>query len=131
MITDFIKSCYYEILSYFVIEKQEYKIKGECKKCGKCCETIYAAYNYSESEFRIMQKIFPIYKRFYIKGKDEDGNCFFGCKYKDKETNLCVEYGKRPIMCRRYPQKKLSFYAQMPEGCGYYIEKKKFKDYLK
>lgn len=129
MITDLIKSFYWEILSYFVPQKQEYEIKGSCNKCGKCCETLYAAYDYSEKEFKIMQFIFPVYRRFYIKGRDEFGNCFFGCKYLN-ENKLCSVYKKRPLICRKYPQKKLSFYAQMPDGCGFYIEKKNFKDYL-
>lgn len=129
MITDLIKSCYWEFLSYFVPEKQEYEIKGACNQCGKCCEMIYAAYDYTEKEFKFMQFIFPTYKRFYIKGKDELGNTFFGCKYLGNDK-LCTVYKKRPRLCRQYPKKKLSFYAKMPEGCGFYVEKKSFKDYL-
>ena len=51
MFTDFIKSLYWEFLSYFVPERQDYKIVGECKKCGKCCRNVYSAYMYSEKEF--------------------------------------------------------------------------------
>ena len=51
MFTDFIKSLYWEFLSYFVPERQDYKIVGECKKCGKCCRNVYSAYLYSEKEF--------------------------------------------------------------------------------
>lgn len=129
MITDLIKSCYWEFLSYFVPEKQEYEIKGACNKCGKCCEMIYSAYDYTEKEFKFMQFIFPTYKRFYIKGKDEFGNTFFSCKYLGNDK-LCTVYNKRPRLCRQYPKKKLAFYAKMPEGCGFYVEKKSFADYL-
>lgn len=76
-----------------------------------------------------MQIIFPTYRRFYIKKKDENGNLVFGCKYLT-EDKLCSVYEKRPLMCKKYPQKKLSFYAEMPDGCGYYVEKKSFKEYL-
>lgn len=129
MIKDFIKSCWWEFLSYFVTQKQTYEIKGECKKCGKCCDTIYSAYTYSEKEFKFMQFIFPSYKRFYMKGKDEFGNIVFGCKYLNK-NGLCEVYEKRPLMCRNYPAKKLAKYGQMPDGCGYKIIKKDFKNYL-
>lgn len=67
MITDLIKSFYWEILSYFVPQKQEYEIKGSCNKCGKCCETLYAAYDYSEKEFKIMQFIFRYTEDFILK----------------------------------------------------------------
>lgn len=129
MITDFLKSCYWEFMSYFVPQKQEYDIKGECIKCGKCCENLYSAHPCTEKEFKFMQIIFPTYRRFYIKKKDENGNLVFGCKYLT-EDKLCSVYKKRPLMCKKYPQKKLSFYAEMPDGCGYYVEKKSFKEYL-
>jgi len=129
MILDLIKSIYWECLSYFVPERQEYEIKGECTKCGKCCQNIYSAYLYSEKEFEFMKKIFPSYRRFYIKEKDKYGNYVFGCKYLG-EDNLCSVYEKRPLLCRRYPQKKLSFYAEMPDGCGFTVVKKSFKEYL-
>ncbi len=128
MITDLIKTLYWEFLSYFVPEKQDYEVKGSCNKCGKCCETLYAVDMKDEKEFKFMQFIFPSYKRFYIKGKDSFGNYVFGCKY--LKDNLCSVYDKRPLICKKYPQKKLSFYAKMPEGCGYYVEKKSFDDYL-
>ena len=128
MITDLIKSIYWEVLSYFVPERQTYEIIGECTKCGKCCENIYSAYMYTEKEFEFMKKIFPSYRRFYIKGKDEFGNFVFACKY--LKGNLCSVYDKRPRLCRSYPQKRLAVYAKMPDGCGYTVVKKEFKDYL-
>lgn len=129
MINDFIKSCWWEFLSYFVPQKTDYEITGECSKCGKCCETIYSAYMYSEKEFKFMQFIFPSYRRFFIKGKDELGNFVFGCKYLRKD-GLCSVYDKRPLMCRNYPAKKLAVFADMPDGCGYKIIRKNFKDFL-
>lgn len=130
MMKDFIKSLYWEFLSYFVPEKQDYKITGECNKCGKCCRRIYSAYMYSEKEFEFMKKFFPSYKMFYIKEKDENGNFVFACK-NIGDDGLCKIYDKRPRLCRKYPKKKLSFYAEMPDGCGYKVIKKSFTDYLK
>lgn len=127
---DKIKSYYYEFKSYFVPEKIRYKVTGECKKCGKCCNYMYSYDTYTEKEFRIMQFFYPAYKRFYIKGKDEEGNLIFACKYVTKE-GLCSVYDKRLPMCKKYPAESILYPAKMHEGCGFTVEKKKFDDYLK
>lgn len=118
-----------EIKSYFVTEKMTYEIVGECKKCGKCCNYMYSFDTYSEQEFKFMQLLYPAYKRFYIKGKDEDGNFIFACKYVSKE-GLCTVYDKRLKMCKRYPAKRILSPAKMHEGCGFTVIKKSFEDYL-
>lgn len=119
-----------EIRSYFVPEKVVYEVEGECKKCGKCCNYMYSYDTYTEKEFKIMQFLFPAYRRFYIKGKDEDGNFIFACKLVTKD-GLCSDYKHRLPMCRKYPAKKLSFYGKLHDGCGYRVIKKNFEDYLK
>ncbi|MEI8129793.1 MAG: YkgJ family cysteine cluster protein, partial [bacterium] len=119
-----------EIKSYFVPEKMEYEVVGACKKCGKCCNYMYSFDTYTEQEFKFMQVLFPSYKRFYIKGKDEDGNFIFACKYVSKE-GLCTVYNKRLKMCKIYPNKKILYPAKLHEGCGYRVIEKDFEDYLK
>ena len=126
---NFLKSVYYEFLSYFVPEKVVCKIEGECKQCGKCCNYMYSKDMYSEKEFKFMQFLFPSYRRFYIKGKDEFGNFIFACKDVTSDGK-CSVYEKRPGMCRRYPVKYLSFPVTLHEGCGYKVKYKKFEDYL-
>lgn len=118
-----------EFLSYFVPEKVEYEIQGECKKCGKCCRYMYSFDTYTEKEFKFMQFLFPSYRRFYIKGKDDKGNLIFACKYVTDE-GLCSVYEKRLPMCKKYPSKKIFYPAKLHEGCGYKIVKKSFNDYL-
>lgn len=118
-----------EIKSHFVPEKVKYDIVGECKKCGKCCNYIYSFDACNEQEFKFMQILYPVYKRFYIKGKDEQGNLIFACKYVSDE-GLCAVYNKRPKMCKRYPNKKIICDAKMHEGCGYSVVKKTFEDFL-
>ena len=87
-IFDFFFVIFNEIRSYFVPEKVSYEITGECKKCGKCCNYMYSKDTYTEKEFKIMQFLFPAYKRFYIKGKDDAKRIFYpgklheGCGYK-------------------------------------------------
>ena len=125
-----IKSLYYEFLSYFVPEKIEYEITGSCKKCGKCCRYMYSVDTYTEKEFKIMQFLYPKYKRFYIRGKDEYGNFIFACKLVN-DDGTCSDYKHRLRMCRNYPAKKIMFNGIMHEGCGYTVHKKEFKDYLK
>ena len=77
-----------------------------------------------------MQFLFPAYKRFYIKGKDEEGNLIFACKLVTKE-GLCSDYEHRLRMCKNYPAKKIFYPAKLHEGCGYKVNIKTFEDYLK
>ena len=119
-----------EIKSYFVPEKLRYDIVGECKKCGKCCNYMYSFDTYTEQEFKFMQALFPAYKRFYIKGKDAEGNLIFACKYVS-EDGQCSVYKKRLKMCKRYPAKVIRHVASLHDGCGYKVLKKNFEDYLK
>ena len=118
-----------EFLSYFVPEKVEYEIQGECRRCGKCCRYMYSFDTYTEKEFKFMQFLFPSYRRFYIKGKDDKGNLIFACKYVTG-NGLCSVYEKRLPMCKKYPSKKIFYPAKLHEGCGYKIVKKSFNDYL-
>ena len=126
---DFFKVIYNEILSYFVPEKVSYEITGECKKCGKCCNYMYSYDTYTEKDFKIMQFLFPAYRRFYIKGKDDDGNLIFACKLVTSD-GLCSDYEHRLPMCRRYPVKKIFYKAKLHDGCGYKVNVKTFDDYL-
>ena len=127
---DLVKAIFYEFLSEFVPEKLSYEITGECKKCGKCCNYMYSKDTYTEKEFKIMQMIYPKYKRFYIKGRDEEGNLIFACKLVTPE-GLCSDYDHRLRMCRNYPAKRIGYPGKLHEGCGYTVHVKKFEDYLK
>ena len=125
-----LKSIYYEILSNFVPEKLSYEITGECRKCGQCCNYMYSIDTYTEKEFKIMQFLYPKYKRFYIKGKDEEGNLIFACKMVTPE-GLCSDYKNRLRMCKNYPARRISYPGKLHQGCGYKVNVKTFKDYLK
>lgn len=127
---DFISAVINEFLSYFVPEKVYYDVIGECKKCGKCCNYMYSIDTYTEKEFKIMQFLFPKYKRFYIKGRDEYGNLVFACKLVTKD-GLCSDYSHRLRMCRNYPLKRIPYKAELHDGCGYKVVGKNFQDYLK
>ena len=126
---DFLFCIINEIRSYFVPEQVIYEVTGKCKKCGKCCNYMYSVYTYTEKEFKIMQFLFPTYRRFYIKGKDEEGNLVFACKMVTPE-GLCSDYKHRPRMCKNYPAKRVAYKAQLHEGCGYKVNIKTFEDYV-
>lgn len=126
---NFVETIINEIKSYFVPEKLTYEVVGECKKCGKCCNYMYSFDTYTEQEFKFMQLLYPAYKRFYIKGKDDEGNLVFACKYVT-DDGLCSVYKKRLKMCKRYPSSKIMYPAKMHDGCGYHVLKKDFKDFL-
>lgn len=125
-----LKSIYYEIKSHFVAEKMEYEIEGKCLKCGKCCNHMYSFDTYNHKDFKLMQFLYPAYKRFYIKGEDKLGNLIFACKYVTND-GLCSVYNKRLAMCKRYPVKRIKYPADMPDGCGFRVIKKTFQEYLK
>ena len=127
---DLIKSVFYEISSYFVPEKLTYEITGECKKCGKCCNYMYSVDTYTEKEFKIMQFLFPKYKRFYITEKHAEGNLIFASKLVSPE-GLCSDYKHRLRMCKNYPARRINYPGKLHEGCGYKVNIKKFDDYLK
>ena len=126
---DFLNVIKNEFLSYFVPERVSYEITGHCLKCGKCCNHMYSIDTYTENEFKIMQFLFPQYRRFYIKGKDEEGNFIFACKLVS-EDGLCKDYKHRPRMCRKYPAKRIYYPGKLHEGCGYTVNIKTFDDYL-
>lgn len=126
---DFLKSIYYEFLSYFVPRRTDYKIEGHCLKCGKCCKEIRSYGLKTEKELKFMQLIFPWYKRFYILRKEDNGEFVLSCKFLG-EDGKCTKYKIRPLVCRNYPRKRINRNLEMPDGCGYKVIKKKFKDYL-
>ena|GEM_PF-447581 len=81
-----------EIRSYFVPEQMKYEITGKCLKCGKCCNHMYSYDTYTEKEFKIMQFLFPTYKRFYIKGKDVAAAGVTPVSCRESDTGRAAEH---------------------------------------
>ncbi len=105
-----------------------FKLKGHCKKCGKCCRNITFMienkYVIEKEEFERMKTFDPKYKHFFISGKDEKGILLFTCKSLG-DDNLCGDYFFRSFYCRLYPRimmKSIKAGAVFPEECGYYVE---------
>lgn len=131
MFIDFLKVVYYELKALFVIEKVKYKINGKCNQCGKCCSFMYALDTYTESEFNLMTKLFPKYKRFKIIDKDEYG-LILACDWLTSDGK-CKDYKNRLPMCKKYPNiNRRRFGAKTIDGCGYSVyPEKSFDKYLK
>jgi Fe-S-cluster containining protein len=125
-----LKSLYYEFLSYFIPDKTGYMAKGTCLKCGKCCRYMYSQGTCSKFDFKIIQFLFPKYKRFQIAGKDEFGNFVFSCKLIGKD-NLCTSYDSRLAICRKYPLFKYQNKGNFHLGCGFcVVPEKDFDKFL-
>ena len=113
------------------------KIKGKCKNCGECCKTIvfYVGENpiSNEEQFELLKKWDKKYNNFVINGKAADGALYFKCRAL-KDNNKCGMYFLRSLACRMYPKYKTSFFTRgegLKPSCGYYIDVKSFKDFLK
>ena len=99
-----LKTAYYEFLSLFVVKKVRYKVSGHCNKCGKCCQDIRLKGADDEKDFKLTQFFIPTYRRFVIKGKDENGDLILGCTLQNSD-GTCSVYDKRPALCRNFPKK--------------------------
>lgn len=115
----------------------KYRLKGNCKQCGRCCRNI-VFYNDNKpiTEDDDLEKLIKEDRHlisFYVSGKNEKGELLFTCKSLG-EDNKCRHYWFRSLYCRRYPlvkSLKTGQYLQPEDYCGYKIVPvKSFKDYL-
>jgi len=141
-----VKNLFEDIVQYFKnkFTSSRYVLRGKCKKCGKCCETILffdgGGYIKDEDGFLELQRSNNRYKHFTINGKVNDksnpfldGALMFKCKSLRKDGK-CGKYFLRSLYCRMYPVIKPDFIyngGETLDGCGYYFDvDKKFRDYL-
>ena len=113
------------------------KVKGKCRNCGECCKTIvfYVGANpiQTEEQFEHLKKWDKKYNSFVINGRASDGALYFKCKAL-RDDNKCGMYFFRSLACRMYPKYQTSFFTRgegLKDTCGYYIETKKFEEFLK
>ena len=113
------------------------KVKGKCKLCGECCKTIvfYVGENpvKTNEQFNLLKKWDKKYNSFVINGTAPDGALYFKCRALG-EDNKCKMYFFRSLACRMYPKHQSSFFKRgdgIKQNCGYYIENKKFEEFLK
>lgn len=100
------------------LSEPQYRLEGQCNRCGTCCKLMYALDDWTPGEFKLMQFLFPSYKRFEIAGKDEKNNLMFKCNWLQAD-NTCKNYPKRLDMCKNFPNVRYGSLGNVPEGCGY------------
>lgn len=128
---DFIKAIYYEFLSNFVPQRVNYRLEGQCKACGDCCRKIYCVDTYSVTDFELLKKIAPKYKRFKVAEIDENGFIVLSCTLLGSDGK-CSDYKNRLGLCKRYPHNVDRFLnPKLHDRCGFRIvSDEKFSDYL-
>lgn len=128
----FLNSNYYIKLRYMILRQwlrirgREYRIRGECIRCGKCCRSInlktQKGWIKKNREFLHLKKENPDYARFTPTGVDNFGFLQFHCKLYIPHLG-CQDYLNRLDICKNYPTKYLPLHGgQLLEGCGYRFE---------
>ncbi len=123
-----LKNIFKEIIRFFRkkinrLRGMSYIREGECFQCGRCCRMIVLVSEggiiTTEEEFNQLKEVFPEYRRFKMKERDEDGLLRFTCKYVG-EDNRCGDYYGRPSICRAYPNEELFVKGGViASHCGY------------
>lgn len=108
------------------ILRRTYYRKGQCNRCGLCCQRIYVRHKKSviksEDEFKKLMRLHPFYTYLEVIDNDELG-LVFKCNKFDKDNKICTIHTDRPGICRRYPSEQIfSMGAMLSEDCGYYFE---------
>lgn len=101
----------------------KFKIKGQCNKCGKCCEEILLKMTPSQIHNDFFRNLCVRWLSwlydFYLLHIDlKRGYLGFSCKHRGKDGR-CQNYFWRPPICRNFP---LIDYFEEPvfiPGCGY------------
>ncbi len=103
-----------------------YEIRGECLRCGGCCDTPMLAVGRVLFHSRYLRATYLWWQEkvngFVFLREEHEGHVFvFRCRHYDRETKLCGCYRTRPGVCRDYPMNLLdSPNPDFIEGCGYY-----------
>jgi len=91
---------------------------GKCKQCGRCCRHVYLRENgklvSSFHECLVLIQDDPRLKQFSVKGVNQDGELYFACEYISR-NNTCMNYKKRPLLCRMYPDITMLRYGAIPK----------------
>ena len=122
---------------------EEYRDKFTCNRTGTCCKLSSSEHNYEQLQEKAKsgdkfaqefisifkpyktleeaREVFPEYVDYVLSEFDpEETINFYYCPHLD-ENNLCMQYEKRPSICRDFPSNPL---AIMFPGCGYIQWKK-------
>ena len=115
-ISTVLRSAFYMIL---------YRRAGACKQCGRCCRHVYLRERgkilSSFDEYLHLLMDDKKFRRFEVKGEDSEGLLYFACSYVTA-GNTCGDYENRPLLCRAYPDLRMTIYGAVPkDDCGFYF----------
>jgi len=107
-----------------------YRLRGQCNRCGACCETpmirMVAPLFHLRSARWLMRLWHEKVNGFEPIGEDKQTHALiFRCTHWDPDTKRCDSYRSRPGLCRDYPRPLL--YHPVPDfldSCGYYAQHK-------
>jgi len=85
-----------------------YRLKGQCNRCGACCETPMIQMYWPLFQLRSARWLMRLWhgkiNGFVWIGDDKKSHSLiFRCEHWDPETKQCDSYGSRPGMCRTIP----------------------------
>lgn len=102
--------------------QKEYKRKGKCKKCGKCC-------SFFTSNFRSDWRHTDYFENFgetFHWGRTVLLKVNVKCKNLTKD-NKCKIHDSRPLPCRQFPLPSDPTWYAVKDKCGFYFDDYKEK----
>ena len=102
----------------------KYKIGGQCKRRGICCNKIAVLLAPKYAHWHWLKKCTILYYEFVYNFKfrffePEHSVLVFKCHYL-KNNGQCGIYKRRPYICRNYPNPRLFEKPEFLPGCGYF-----------
>lgn len=124
------KSIRFEILVWTFIKFDLFEIKGGCQNSGYCCQHLMLQDKGKPINtvhlFESLKKKEPIFNRFHIAKREAGKIIYFGCSSLSKSL-LCLDYETRPRLCRQYPYSVFLEEDRIRAGCGYFVNRKKWR----
>lgn len=107
------------------IYKPKYRLIGQCKKRGACCQYIHMGWP-KKGRLTFFSKVYIYWQTeilgFYFKDfdfiEDKELTKVMGCRYLSKEGK-CTKYFLRPAICRTWPKIKYFREPSILKGCGF------------
>ncbi|MFH1542863.1 MAG: hypothetical protein ABIE84_07245 [bacterium] len=103
--------------------KSRFKLAGECKKCGNCCQEIYLRIDPKQLGSKLFTNLAIWWITwlfdFILLGIDYDHYyLIFTCKHTQADGS-CGNYFWRPSVCRNYPLVDYFVEPKFLPDCGY------------
>lgn len=111
--------------------EERYYLKGQCNRCGRCCETPSIQMTEIGYHIEFFRKWVILWHKHIngfrlINQHKHEATLTFSCSHFNSETRECDSYSSRPGMCRDYPLNQI--YSVNPRffpECGFYAVDKR------